>query len=131
METITIDFKVLIQHQEDLLKSKIGDNQFILIVPTTMETTLNIHNFQTITEDQLWQSIKKGSILDLPKNSFNQLKRTSTTMLASDDKSATTQTPEVAAPSGRKRRKYEKVDRLHFFSLGTTTPTTTTPAPST
>ena len=134
LETITIDFKVLIQHQEDLLKSKIGDNQFILIVPTTMETTLNRHNFQPITEDQLWQSIKKGSILDLPKNSLNQLKRTSTTMLASDDKSVITQTPEVAAPSGRKRRKYEKVDRLHFFSLGTTTPTpttTTTPVPST
>lgn len=133
LETITIDFKVLIQHQEDLLKSKIGDNQFILIVPTTMETTLNRHNFQPITEDQLWQSIKKGSILDLPKNSLNQLKRTSTTMLASDDKSVITQTPEVAAPSGRKRRKYEKVDRLHFFSLGTTTPTptTTTLTPST
>lgn len=134
LETIIIDFKVLIQQQEDVLKSKIGDNQFILIVPTTMATTLNRHNFQTLTEDQLWQSIKKGSILDLPKNSFNQLKRTSTTMLASDDKSVTTQTPEVAAPSGRKRRKYEKVDRLHFFSLGTTTPTpttTTTPVPST
>ena len=132
LETIIIDFKVLIQQQEDVLKSKIGDNQFILIVPTTMATTLNRHNFQTITEDQLWQSIKKGSILDLPKNYLNQLKRTSTTMLASDDKSVTTQTPEVAAPSGRKRRKYEKVDRLHFFSLGTTTPTTTTtPAPST
>ncbi|KGU25002.1 hypothetical protein MEW_04506, partial [Candida albicans P60002] len=55
------------------------------------------------------------------------------TMLASDDKSVITQTPEVAAPSGRKRRKYEKVDRLHFFSLGTTTPTptTTTLTPST
>lgn len=134
LETIIIDFIVLIQQQEDVLKSKIGDNQFILIVPTTMATTLNRHNFQTLTEDQLWQSIKKGSILDLPKNSFNQLKRTSTTMLASDDKSVTTQTPEVAAPSGRKRRKYEKVDRLHFFSLGTTTPTpttTTTPVPST
>ena len=134
LETIIIDFKVLIQQQEDVLKSKIGDNQFILIVPTTMATTLNRHNFQTLTEDQLWQSIKKGSILDLPKNSFNQLKRTSTTMLASDDKLVTTQTPEVAAPSGRKRRKYEKVDRLHFFSLGTTTPTpttTTTPVPST
>ena len=134
LETIIIDFKVLIQQQEDVLKSKIGDNQFILIVPTTMATTLNRHNFQTLTEDQLWQSIKKGSILDLPKNSFNQLKRTSTTMLASDDKSVTTQTPEVAAPSGRKRRKYEKVDRLHFFSLGTTTPTpttTTAPVPST
>lgn len=134
LETIIIDFKVLIQQQEDVLKSKIGDNQFILIVPTTMATTLNRHNFQTLTEDQLWQSIKKGSILNLPKNSFNQLKRTSTTMLASDDKSVTTQTPEVAAPSGRKRRKYEKVDRLHFFSLGTTTPTpttTTAPVPST
>ena len=34
LETIIIDFKVLIQQQEDVLKSKIGDNQFILIVPT-------------------------------------------------------------------------------------------------
>ena len=59
LETIIIDFKVLIQQQEDVLKSKIGDNQFILIVPTTMATTLNRHNFQTLTEDQLWQSIKK------------------------------------------------------------------------
>jgi len=53
LETIIIDFKVLIQQQEDVLKSKIGDNQFILIVPTTMATTLNRHNFQKLNKKHL------------------------------------------------------------------------------
>lgn len=134
LETIIIDFTLLIQQEgdpknQDYLQSKIGDNQFILIASTPMTTTMNRHNFQTITMDQLWQSIKTNSILDLPKNSLKQLKRTSTTMLSTDKSAATaTTSPEVVAPPGRKRRKYEKVDRLHFFSLATA-PTTRDSSP--
>lgn len=117
IETIVLDSHKL-EHE---LKQKVdADKEFVLVSDVTID------NFQTITKNQLWGYIKKNSLEGLPRNTIKQLKRPAPEPVIEEETIPRSVTVSPDKPKPRKRRKYEKVDRLHFFSLTNTEPTTVT-----
>ncbi|KAI5962981.1 uncharacterized protein KGF55_002773 [Candida pseudojiufengensis] len=100
-----IDCEIVDKTEEDI-KNKAGSSTFILV---SKEKFMDL---KSISENELWSAILNNNTASLPTNTIQNLKR------AADSNSK-------GASGARKRRKYEKVDKLHFFSLGSTsTPTT-------
>lgn len=83
--------------------------------PVITNELLKYKDSLVVTEEQLWESLKAISISNLHIINIGDLEpRESTTVQVevSEDKKRTQTQPEA-----RKRRKYEKVNKLHFFDF--------------
>ncbi|KAI3405178.2 hypothetical protein KGF56_002016 [Candida oxycetoniae] len=84
----------IVEKSEEEIKTRAGDNKFVLI------NSHDVFGLNALNEDDLFQQILSNSLDSIPVNHIPQLKRSA-----------------ASAIGQRKRRKYEKVDKLHFFSL--------------
>ncbi|KAL6454020.1 hypothetical protein SBY92_003475 [Candida maltosa Xu316] len=116
IESIVIDE----DNFEEEIRRKVGDSEFILI------NSENKHGIESTTEDQLWESVKRNVLDNVKSNSIKQIKRPAMDSEIIPDSLVVETIPSPTKTTGRKRRKYEKVDKLHFFSL----PTAVEPSPA-
>lgn len=117
IDTIVID---TIDIEQELKKQVRTEEEFVFI------SDMPIDNLQRITKEQLWNCIKNNSIQGLPRNSIKFLKRPASEPaveeLHPNDDIAVVEVSPDRPKSRKRRRKYKKVDKLHFFSLANADP---------
>ena len=97
---------IIVSRSKEVIEHEVGENEFILVAPSSE------FGFEAIEQNILFNRILTNQLDQIPRNKVT---------LASLKRPATT------SPEKRKRRKYEKVDKLHFFSLGDVTPVQSIP----
>ena len=90
----------VVEKSEDKILSCVGTDQFILI------NSFNVFGFQSVHEADLWNKVVSKTLDSVPLNRACE----------QSQKRASTETQSGT----RKRRRYEKVDKLHFFSPSAT-----------
>ncbi|KAI5968557.1 hypothetical protein CANMA_002302 [Candida margitis] len=92
---------IVVEKSEDEIQSKVGTDQFILI------NTFSVFGFQAVHQADIWNKVVSKTLDTIPTNRIQE---------QSQKRQASTET----GSSSRKRRRYEKVDKLHFFSPSAT-----------
>ncbi|CAK9440214.1 uncharacterized protein LODBEIA_P43140 [Lodderomyces beijingensis] len=100
-----LDTVIVAKNSEQDIKVKAGNDEFILV------NSSDVFSLKAIDEDDLFRKIVDGSYESIPRNKIPDSKRLG-----------------EPVTGHRKRRKYEKVDKLHFFSLGESPHTSPTKA---
>ena len=91
----------VVEKTEEEIQSHVGTDRFILI------NSFDVFGFQAVHQADLWNRVVSKTLDSLPTNRV---------MEQSQKRALSTETQ----LSPRKRRRYEKVDKLHFFSPSAT-----------
>lgn len=91
----------VVEKAEEKIHAQVGTDEFILI------NSFNVFGFQAVPQTDLWNKVVSKTLDSIPTN---RVKEQSQKRPASMETQSST----------RKRRRYEKVDKLHFFSPSAT-----------
>ncbi|KAI5964551.1 hypothetical protein KGF57_001043 [Candida theae] len=97
-----LDTTVVEKSEEDI-NAHVGTNEFILI------NSFNVFGFQAVHEADLWNKVMSKMVDSIPTNRVKEPESSQKRPSSAETQSGS-----------RKRRRYEKVDKLHFFSPSAT-----------